>query len=42
LLFEVPQTFRGVARVSMAKRKIDVVESGARGRTLSVATGKFL
>jgi hypothetical protein len=42
LLFEVPQTFRGVARVSMAKRRIDVVESGARGRTLSVATGKFL
>jgi hypothetical protein len=42
LLFEVPQTFRGVARVSIAKRKIDVVESGARGRTLSVAASKFL
>ena len=42
LLFEVPQTFRGVARVSIAKRKINVVESGARGRTLSVAASKFL
>jgi hypothetical protein len=42
LLFEVPQTFRGVASVSIAKRKIDVVESGARGRTLSAAASKFL
>jgi hypothetical protein len=42
LLFEVPQTFRGVASVSIAKRKIDVVESGARARTLSVAAAKFL
>jgi len=44
LLFEVPETFRGVASVSLAKsrRKIDVVEAGARGRKLSVATDKFL
>ena len=44
LLFEVPETFRGVADVSLArsKRRIDVVESGARGRKLSVATDKFL
>jgi len=48
LLFEVPETFRGVASVSLAqsksknKSRIDVVESGARGRKLSVATDKFL
>jgi len=42
LLFDVPETFRGVASVSIAERKIDVVESGARGRKLSVATEKFL
>ncbi|MGA6985304.1 MAG: hypothetical protein WBZ01_04565 [Terriglobales bacterium] len=46
LLFEVPETFRGVASVSVAQSKsenrIDVVESGARGRKLSVATDKFL
>jgi hypothetical protein len=42
LLFEVPGTFRGVASVSVAKKKIDVVESGARGRKLSVAADKFL
>lgn len=42
LLFEVPETFRGVASVSIAKRKIDVVESGARGRKLSVVADKFL
>jgi hypothetical protein len=42
LLFKVPETFRGVASVSVAKRKIDVVESGARGRKLSVAADKFL
>jgi hypothetical protein len=42
LLFEAPETFRGVASVSIAKRKIDVVESGARGRKLSVAADKFL
>jgi hypothetical protein len=42
LLFEVPATFRGVASVSIANRKINVVESGARGRTLSVSAGKFL
>ena len=42
LLFEVPQTFRGVASVSVGKRRIDVVESGVRGRTLSAAADKFL
>ncbi|MFZ0138386.1 MAG: hypothetical protein WAK89_15070 [Candidatus Sulfotelmatobacter sp.] len=42
LLFEVPETFRGVGGVSIAKRKIDVVESGGRGRKLSVAAERFL
>jgi hypothetical protein len=42
LLFEVPETFRGVAAVSVGKKRIDVVESGVRGRTLSVAADKFL
>jgi hypothetical protein len=44
LLFEVPETFCGVASVSLSrsKRRIDVTESGARGRKLSVATDKFL
>jgi len=42
LLFEVPETFRGVASVSFAKRKIDVVESGVHGQKLSVAADKFL
>jgi hypothetical protein len=42
LLFEVPEAFRGVARVSVGKRRIDVVESGVRGRRLSVAADKFL
>jgi hypothetical protein len=42
LLFEVPETFHGVASVSIAQRKIDVVESGARGRKLSVVADKFL
>jgi hypothetical protein len=42
LLLEVPETFRGVASVSIAKRKIDVVESGARGRKVSVVADKFL
>jgi hypothetical protein len=42
LLFEVPETFRGVSSVSIAKGKIDVVESGAHGRKLSVAADKFL
>ena len=42
LLFQVPEKFRGVARVSVAKGKIDVVESGAGGRKLSVAADKFL
>lgn len=41
LLVEVPEAFRGVARVSVGKRRIDV-ESGVRGRTLSVAADKFL
>ncbi|MGA9542212.1 MAG: hypothetical protein WBQ85_01490 [Candidatus Sulfotelmatobacter sp.] len=42
LMFEVPETFRGVGGVSIVKRKIDVVESGARGRKLSVAADNFL
>ena len=42
LLVEVPEAFRGVARVSVGKRRIDVVESGVRGRALSVAADKFL
>jgi hypothetical protein len=42
VLFEVPETFRGVASVSIGRRRIDVVESGVRGRTLSVAADKFL
>lgn len=42
LLFEVPQTFRGIASVSVGKRRIDVVESGVRGRMLSVAADEFL
>ena len=42
MLFEVPETFRGVGDVSIAKRKIDVVESGGRGRKLSVAAERFL
>jgi len=42
LLLEVPETFRGVASVSIAGKKIDVVESGAHGRKLSVAADKFL
>jgi hypothetical protein len=41
-LFEVPETFRGVATVSMAGGKINVAESGAGGRKLSVAADKFL
>jgi hypothetical protein len=42
LLVEVPEAFHGVARVSVGKRRIDVVESGVRGRALSVAADKFL
>jgi len=42
LLFEVPETFRGVASVSVARKKIEVVESGIRGRKLSVGADKFL
>jgi hypothetical protein len=42
LLFAVPEAFRGVASVSVAKGTIDVVESGRRGRKLSVAADKFL
>jgi hypothetical protein len=42
LLFAVPETFRGVASVSVAKGEINIVESGARGRRLSVAADKFL
>ncbi len=42
LLFEVPETFRGVASVSVARKRIDVIETGVRPRKLSVAADKFL
>ncbi len=42
LLFEVPETFRGVSRVSIVNGRVEVIESGARGRKLSVDTDKFL
>jgi hypothetical protein len=42
VLFAVPETFRGVASVSLARKKIEVVESGIRGRKLSVGADKFL
>jgi len=46
LLFEVPETFRGVSSVSLPRSKsgsrVDVVESGTRGRKFSVATDTFL
>jgi hypothetical protein len=42
LLFEVPETFLGVAGVSVGKRRIEVVESGVRGQTLSIPADKFL
>jgi hypothetical protein len=42
LLFEVPETFGGVASVSFANKKIEVVESGDRGRKLAVAADNFL
>jgi len=38
----VRETFRGVASVSVAERKIVVAESGARDRKLSVTTDNFL
>src|ERR1035438_3158710 len=42
LLVEAQASQRGVSSVSIAKGKIDVVESGAHGRKLSVAADKFL
>ena len=42
LLLKVPDTFRGVARVSVGRKKVDVVESGVRRQALSVAADKFL
>jgi hypothetical protein len=42
MLFEVPETFLGVAGISIGKGKINVIESGAGGRKLSVAAAKFL
>lgn len=41
-LFEVPETFCGVARVSIAGGRINVIESGSRGRKLAVKANKFL
>lgn len=42
LLFEVPERFRGVRSVSVARGKIEVIESGVRGRKLSVAADNYL
>jgi len=42
LLLATPAEFRGVATVSVANRKIEVVESGRGGRKLSIAADKFL
>lgn len=42
LLFAVPEAFRGVAAVSQARRTVNVVESGKRGRKVSVEADKFL
>lgn len=42
LLFEVPEIFHGVASVSVFKKKVEVVESGARGRKLRVPADPFL
>jgi hypothetical protein len=42
LLFEVPETFSGVASVALANKRIEVVEFGDRGRKLAVAADKFL
>jgi hypothetical protein len=42
LLFEAPEKFCGVATVSISKRRIDVVESGSRGRKLSAVADRFL
>jgi hypothetical protein len=41
---EVPENFRGVSSISIAKAKgkIEVVESGTQARKLSVAADKFL
>jgi hypothetical protein len=41
-LFEVPESFRGVASVFVGKKRIQVVESGVRGRMFSVAAENFL
>jgi hypothetical protein len=43
-LLEVPENFRGVSSISIAKAKgkIEVVESGTQARKLSVAADKFL
>jgi hypothetical protein len=42
LLLAVPETFCGVASVSIRGRRIDVLESGSGGRKLSVAADRFL
>jgi len=42
LLFETPDRFRGVANVFVAKGRINVLESGAGGRKLSIAADNFL
>ena len=42
LLFKVPEKFCGVARVDIDGGKVNVLESGARGRKLSVVADKFL
>lgn len=42
LLFETPEQFHSVTSVSVEKGMINVLESGARKRKLSVAVDKFL
>ena len=42
LLLEAPDKFHGVASVAIVKKKIEIVESGDRGRKLAVAVDKFL
>jgi hypothetical protein len=42
LLFEVPETFCGVASVFIGRKRIEVIESGSPARKLSVAADRFL
>jgi hypothetical protein len=42
LLLEVPETFRGVAKIFIGRKRIEVIESGSPARKLSVAADRFL